>query len=55
MFDHIFYAKSTQKEVHDVISKPVLLKFVDGFNGTVLAYGQSGSGKTFSCGLDPKV
>jgi type II secretory ATPase GspE/PulE/Tfp pilus assembly ATPase PilB-like protein len=35
------------------------LKVVDdvlcGYNGTILAYGQSGSGKTYTMSGDPKV
>jgi hypothetical protein len=55
MFDHVFYSSSTQKDVYAITSKPILMKAISGYNGTIMAYGQSGSGKTFSCGLDPKV
>lgn len=45
-FDHVFDMKSTQKEVYDVAARPIIDSVLDGFNGTIFAYGQTSSGKT---------
>lgn len=39
---------SSQEEMYDRCAKPTITDFIDGKNGTIFAYGQSGSGKTFS-------
>ena len=39
---------STQKDVYDSAAKPIIDGVLEGFNGTIFAYGQSGSGKTFT-------
>lgn len=46
MFDHVFDMDSTQEEVFDKVGEPVLKNILDGFNGTIMAYGQTSSGKT---------
>ena len=38
-FDQIFDMKSTQKEVYDVAARPIIDSVLDGFNGTIFAYG----------------
>jgi len=45
-FDHCFDMKSTQKEVYDIAARPIIDSVLDGFNGTIFAYGQTSSGKT---------
>jgi len=37
---------STQKQVYDCAAKPIIDSVLDGFNGTIFAYGQTSSGKT---------
>ena len=37
---------STQKQVYDEAAKPIIESVLDGFNGTIFAYGQTSSGKT---------
>jgi len=37
---------STQEEVYTYSAKPVVDGVLEGFNGTVFAYGQTASGKT---------
>ncbi|SAL95325.1 hypothetical protein [Absidia glauca] len=49
-YDYVFDTKSTQASVYSSAIAPLLHKFMDGFNATVLAYGQTGAGKTFSMG-----
>ena len=44
--DSIFKSETTQKEIYDSVAKEVLLDVVNGYNGTIFTYGQSGSGKT---------
>lgn len=52
-FDWIFPIKSSQDIVYKKSSKPIIKAVLEGFNGTVLAYGQTASGKTFTMtGLD---
>ena len=46
MFDHVFDSNSTQKQVYDVAAKPIIDSVLEGFNGTIFAYGQTSSGKT---------
>ena len=46
MFDHVFDSNSTQKEVYDLAAKPIIESVLEGFNGTIFAYGQTSSGKT---------
>ncbi len=37
-----------QGDVYDSVVKDITLKTLDGYNGTVLCYGQTGAGKTFT-------
>lgn len=47
-FDHVFGPDTTQKDVYKVAAKPIIDSVLEGFNGTILAYGQTSSGKTFT-------
>jgi uncharacterized membrane protein YgcG len=38
------------KALHEECARPVVDRFCRGFNGTILAYGQTGGGKTFAMG-----
>ncbi|KAJ2535096.1 hypothetical protein EV175_006953, partial [Coemansia sp. RSA 1933] len=51
-FDHAFGADSQQAAVYDAAISPLLNRFVEGYNVTVLAYGQTSSGKTYTMGTD---
>jgi hypothetical protein len=46
MFDSIFEMDSTQEEVFEKVGQPVLDNILEGFHGTIMAYGQTSSGKT---------
>lgn len=46
--DHIFDMNASNLEVFDTIVKPIVDAAVNGFNGTVFAYGQTSSGKTYT-------
>lgn len=45
-FDHVFNEEATQEDVYEVAGKPLIEEIFKGYNATVFAYGQSGSGKT---------
>ncbi len=45
-FDRIFDYNSTQQEVYEGAAKPLVDSVLEGFNGTIFAYGQTSSGKT---------
>lgn len=49
-FDEVFTETASQKRVYEVVAKPVVESVLNGFNGTVMAYGQTGTGKTFTLG-----
>lgn len=49
-FDEVFTAFASQKRVYEVVAKPVVESVLDGYNGTVMAYGQTGTGKTHTLG-----
>ena len=46
-FDHILL-DTDQDTMYMSAAQETVLQFTKGFNGTIFAYGQSGSGKTFS-------
>lgn len=45
-FDYIFPQQSTQEEIYQSAGKPLIDDIFKGYNTTIFAYGQSGSGKT---------
>ena len=47
-FDRIFPPKASQKDVFDIAAKPIIDSVLEGFNGTIFAYGQTSSGKTYT-------
>ncbi|XP_071477175.1 kinesin-like protein KIF11 [Diadema antillarum] len=47
-FDKVFGPKSTQIEVYKSVVVPILDEVLTGYNCTVFAYGQTGTGKTFT-------
>ncbi|KAG6749404.1 hypothetical protein POTOM_046450 [Populus tomentosa] len=49
-FDDVLTEFASQKRVYEVVAKPVVESVLDGYNGTVMAYGQTGTGKTFTLG-----
>lgn len=49
-FDEVLTEFSSQKRVYEVVAKPVVESVLEGYNGTVMAYGQTGTGKTFTLG-----
>lgn len=49
-FDHILGPGAGQEDVYGVVAREVVEDVVRGYNGTVMAYGQTGAGKTFTVG-----
>nr|POE68214.1 kinesin-like protein kin-ub [Quercus suber]POE68217.1 kinesin-like protein kin-ub [Quercus suber] len=49
-FDKVLTEFASQKRVYEVVAKPVVEIVLDGYNGTVMAYGQTRTGKTFTLG-----
>lgn len=39
---------TSQQEIYEITAKPVVQSCLSGFNGTIFAYGQTSSGKTFT-------
>lgn len=57
MFDQVFDMDTTQESIYEHVGLPILTNILDGFNGTILAYGQTSSGKTHTmqgCDLNDK-
>ncbi|XP_049378584.1 kinesin-like protein KIN-UC isoform X1 [Solanum stenotomum] len=49
-FDEVFAESASQKRIYDTVAKPVVESVLNGYNGTVMAYGQTGTGKTYTVG-----
>lgn len=47
-FDQVHPPVATQHALFTSTAQPLISRFVDGFNCTILAYGQTSSGKTFT-------
>ncbi|CAO1416182.1 unnamed protein product [Diamesa serratosioi] len=47
-FDNIFGEDATQIDLYVDTAKPIVDKVLEGYNGTILAYGQTGTGKTYT-------
>ncbi len=45
-FDKVFDCNSKQAEVYNYAATSVIESVIEGFNGTIFAYGQTSSGKT---------
>ncbi|XP_070496798.1 uncharacterized protein [Chironomus tepperi] len=46
-FDHIFDESRKTEELFNIVAKPIVENAVKGINGTIFAYGQTSSGKTY--------
>ncbi|CAH2017766.1 unnamed protein product [Acanthoscelides obtectus] len=46
IFDHVFNQECTNSDVYGSVVKPLVDSFMEGFNATIFAYGQTSSGKT---------
>jgi len=46
--ERVFEASTSQGEVYDEVARDVVEHVLQGYNGTILAYGETGSGKTYT-------
>jgi len=47
-FDRVFGTKSAQQDVYKAVVGPLIKQVLQGYNCTVFAYGQTGTGKTYT-------
>ncbi|XP_026527998.1 kinesin-1 heavy chain isoform X1 [Pseudonaja textilis] len=45
-FDHVFQSHTSQEQVYNDCAKKIVKDVLEGYNGTIFAYGQTSSGKT---------
>lgn len=48
VFDRVFGPTSKQKELFDTAIAPIVHEVLEGYNCTIFAYGQTGTGKTYT-------
>ncbi|KAJ7560266.1 hypothetical protein O6H91_04G121100 [Diphasiastrum complanatum] len=48
VFDRVFYEYSSQSDVFEFVAMPIVRDAMNAINGTIITYGQTGAGKTFS-------
>lgn len=46
--DRVFMMEDSSEEVYDEVVAPLVERFINGCNASVLAYGQTGTGKTYT-------
>lgn len=46
MFDRVFASNTTQEQVYNACAQKIVKDVLEGYNGTIFAYGQTSSGKT---------
>jgi kinesin family protein 3/17 len=44
----IFLFSSSQDDIYEETVRSLVTSVLDGFNGTIFAYGQTGTGKTYT-------
>ncbi|KAJ1548219.1 Kinesin-like protein kif21b [Nowakowskiella sp. JEL0078] len=49
-YDHVFAPASSQEQIFEECVMPFVNHFLTGYNATILAYGQSGAGKSYTLG-----
>ena len=53
-FDHVFGGESRQEEIYEVV-RPIVADVLEGTSGAILAYGQTGTGKTYTMGILERI
>ncbi|KAL2508494.1 P-loop containing nucleoside triphosphate hydrolase superfamily protein [Forsythia ovata] len=48
LFDKVFGPSSQQKDLYDQAVCPIVFEVLEGYNCTIFAYGQTGTGKTYT-------
>lgn len=54
-FDNIFTEEASQESIYNATVKPLVQYVRQGYNCTVFAYGQTGTGKTYTMGTNSNV
>ena len=52
-FDHVHDQHASQREVYENSARDAVLSTLQGYNAAILAYGQTGTGKTYTMEGDP--
>ena len=47
-FDRVFNSLASQQTIFDDVVRPLIQRVLEGYNGTILAYGEQGAGKTYT-------
>ena len=47
-FDGVYYMEDNTKQIYEEICFPLVESVLEGFNGTIFAYGQTGCGKSYT-------
>ncbi|CAI0545219.1 unnamed protein product [Linum tenue] len=47
-FDKVFGPSAKQKDLYDLAVSPIVYEVLEGYNCTIFAYGQTGTGKTYT-------
>lgn len=47
-YDHVFSTNDDNDNIFEIVAAPIIEKCLNGYNGTIFAYGMTGSGKTYS-------
>ena len=47
-YDKVFRMDAAQSEIYEYVGRRIVGDVMEGYNGTIFAYGQSGSGKTYT-------
>ncbi|KAJ1720119.1 hypothetical protein LPJ53_005211 [Coemansia erecta] len=47
-YDGVFGPRATQERIYDKVVRPILDEVMQGYNCTIFAYGQTGTGKTYT-------
>ncbi|XP_059578334.1 centromere-associated protein E isoform X3 [Alligator mississippiensis] len=62
IYDRVFHSHDSTEKVYEGVAVPIIKSAVQGYNGTIFAYGQTASGKTYtmmgndnSIGIIPKA
>ena len=53
-FDHVYDWTAEQVDIYKDCASPIIDNILEGYNGTIFAYGQTGTGKTYTMTGDPK-
>ena len=54
-FDSVFGMESRQADIFNITARPIVDSVIEGYNGTIFAYGQTGTGKTYTMEGDKHV